>query len=150
LNWFHELTHNPHIDVALLVDSLGKLVATSNRIGREAQRVASMIKAAEVLARGLSAELGRGEVRSLQVTTQNGHVLVLPAGPTHYLIILLNREAPMELILNYVQRLIDHMKDDNLDISLEPSESLDDLDVNELIEAVSEWLHAGGDRRHRR
>jgi predicted regulator of Ras-like GTPase activity (Roadblock/LC7/MglB family) len=150
LNWFHELTHNPHIDVALLVDSLGKLVATSNRIGSEAQRVASMIKAAEVLARGLSAELGRGEVRSLQVTTQNGHVLVLPAGASHYLIVLLSREAPIELILSYVQRLIDHVDDDNPDIALEPTESLDDLDVDELIEAVSEWLHAGGDRQNKR
>jgi hypothetical protein len=109
-----------------------------------------MIKAAEVLARGLSAELGRGEVRSLQVTTQNGHVLVLPAGASHYLIVLLSREAPIELILNYVQRLIDHMDDDNLDIILEPTDSLDDLDVSELIEAVSEWLHAGGDRQNKR
>lgn len=145
MNWFHELTHNPHIDVALLVDSIGKLVATSNRIGSEAQRVASMIKAAEVLARGLSAELGRGEMRSLQVTTQNGHVLVLPAGASHYLIVLLNRDAPLELIFGYVRRLIDHVEEHDLDTVLQPTESLDDLDVDELIDAVSEWLRAGGD-----
>ncbi len=148
MSWFYEITHNPYIDVALLVDCNGKLVATSNRIGSEAQRVASMIKAAEVLARGLSVELGGGEMHSLQLSTQSGHVLVLPVGAAHYLIVLTGKDAPLELITVYMQRLLDHMEEDELAEALQqaPADSdFDDFDVDELIDAVSEWLRNGGD-----
>ena len=149
MSWFHDITRNPHIDVALLVNSAGKLVATSNRIGSEAQRVASMIKAAEVLARGLSAELGRGEMHTLQLSTQRAHVLVTPIGNAHYLIVLTSKDAPLELIFVYMQRLVDQIDEEHLAEAIRgpASESLADLDVNELIEAVSEWLHNGGDSR---
>lgn len=142
MSWFHEITRNPHIDVALLVDSAGKLVATTNRIGSEAQRVAAMIKAAEVLARGLAAELGRGEMHSLQLSTQNGHILVMPVGEAHYLIILTSKDASLELIYHYVQRQLSDMQEDEIAAALrQPVRSaLDDLDVQELIEAVSDWL----------
>jgi predicted regulator of Ras-like GTPase activity (Roadblock/LC7/MglB family) len=147
LSWFYEITHNPYIDVALLVDSNGKLVATSNRVGSEAQRVASMIKAAEVLARGLSVELGGGEMHSLQLSTQFGHVLVLPVGVAHYLIVLAGKDAPLELITVNMQRLLGDMDEDALAAAIrKPIESpSDDFDVDELIDAVSEWLHRGGD-----
>ena len=149
VSWFHDITRNPHIDVALLVNSAGKLVATSNRIGSEAQRVASMIKAAEVLARGLSVELGRGEMHTLQLSTQRAHILVTPIGKAHYLIVLTSKDAPLELIFVYMQRLVDQIDEDHLAEALRgpASDSLADLDVNELIEAVTEWLHNGGDSR---
>ncbi len=152
LSWFHEIIRNPYIDVALLVDGAGRLVATSNRIGSEAQRVASMIKAAEVLARGLSAELGRGEVRSLQLSTKGGHVLVLPVGAAHYLIVLTGKEAPLEVISTDMQRLLVQMPEEDLTdllqtASIEDS-PLDDLDIHELIDAVTQWLHDGGDPTH--
>ncbi len=147
MSWFYEITHNPHIDVALLVNSSGKLVATTNRVGSEAQRVASMIKAAEVLARGLSAELGSGEMHSLQLSTQSGHVLVLPVGAAHYLIVLTGKDAPLELITVYMQRLLGGMDEDELSTALQQpiKPPVDDFDVQELIEAVSEWLRNGGD-----
>jgi len=145
LSWFYEITRSPYIDVALLVDNNGRLVATSNRVGSEAHRVASMIKAAEVLARGLSAEMGRGEIRSLQLSTRNGHVLVLPVGESHYLIALAGREAPLELIFIYIQRLLNRINNEALAAFTEPVSSLDDVNVDELIEAVSAWLHSGGD-----
>ncbi|MCC7449753.1 MAG: roadblock/LC7 domain-containing protein [Anaerolineae bacterium] len=145
MSWFYEITRSPYIDVALLVDNNGRLVATSNRVGSEAHRVASMIKAAEVLARGLSAEMGRGEIRSLQLSTRNGHVLVLPVGESHYLIVLAGREAPLELIFIYIQRLLDRINNEELAAFTEPVSSLDDVNVDELIDAVSAWLHSGGD-----
>ena len=150
MSWFYEITHNPYIDVALLVDSNGRLVATSNRVGSEAQRVASMIKAAEVLARGLSVELGGGEMHSLQLSTQFGHVLVLPVGIAHYLIVLAGRDAPLELITVNMQRLLDDMDEDALAAAVQkPIEPpSDDFDVDELIDAVSEWLRSGGDPDH--
>ncbi len=147
MSWFHKITRNPHIDVALLVDSAGRLMATSNRIGSEPQRVASMIKAAEVLARGLSAELGRGEVRTLQLSTATSHLLVMPIGTAQYLIVLTARDAPLDLVLVYMQRLVEHVDEKDLAAALKESSAspLDDVDTDELIEAVSEWLRNGGD-----
>ncbi len=145
MGWFHNITHNPHIDVALLVDGEGRLVATTNRIGSEAGRVASMIKAAEVLAQGLSAELGSGQLRSLQLSTTMGHLLVMPVGVSHYLIVLTTKDAPLGLVFIDMQRLLDEIDDDIrrvLFAEREPS-PLADLDVGELIEAVSEWLRNG-------
>jgi predicted regulator of Ras-like GTPase activity (Roadblock/LC7/MglB family) len=149
LSWFHDITRNPHIEVALLVDSTGRLVATSNRIGSEAARVAAMIKAAEVLARGLSAELGRGEMRTLQLSTATSHMLVTPIGAAHYLIVLTTKDAPLELIFVYMQRLIEKLDEDDIALALQkkPRSPLDDIDTEELIEAVTEWLHNGGDSR---
>jgi predicted regulator of Ras-like GTPase activity (Roadblock/LC7/MglB family) len=141
VSWFYEITRNPHIDVALIVDETGKLVATSNRIGSEAQRVASMIKAAEVLARGLSAELGRGDMHTLQLSTRSGHLLVMPIGHAHYLIVLTSKDAPMDLIAAYVQNLINNMQEDEISAVLKkPPSPLDDLNVEELIAEVVEWL----------
>ncbi len=145
MSWFQEIAQNPYIDVALLVDGEGRLVATSNPVGSETQRIASMVKAAEVLARGLSAELGRGDMHTLQLSTHAGHLLVMPAGAAHYLIALTGRDAPLELILTYMQRVLNQI--DATELALpEP----DDWDAAELIEAVTEWLHQGGDSAHRR
>ncbi len=148
MNWFHEIIQNPHIDVALLVDSAGKLVATSNRVGSEAQRVASMIKAAEVLARGLSAELGRGDMHTLQLSTGTAHVLVIPVGKAHYLIVMISKEAPLELISVYMQRLVNRIQEEGVSSVLHEfsASPLDDLDIDELIEDVTNWLHNGGDK----
>jgi predicted regulator of Ras-like GTPase activity (Roadblock/LC7/MglB family) len=150
-SWFHDITHNPHIDCALLVDYTGKLVATSNRVGSSAQRLASMVKAAEVLARGLSTELGRGEMHSMQLSTKAGHLVVLPVGVAHYLIVLTGKDAPLELILAYMQQVLQPMADEALTtfITQAITSPLDDIDVTELIDTVSDWLHSGGDKQLR-
>jgi predicted regulator of Ras-like GTPase activity (Roadblock/LC7/MglB family) len=141
LSWFHDITRHPNIDVALLVDGMGKLVATSNRIGSEAQRVASMIKAAEVLARGLSAALGRGDMHTLQLSTRAGHLLVIPIGTAYYLIVLTTKNAPMDTIADYLQDLVAHLSEEEmLEMTQRPKSLLDDLDINELISEVVEWL----------
>ncbi len=87
-------------------------------------------------------------MHSLQLSTQSGHVLVLPVGAAHYLIVLTGKDAPLELITVYMQRLLDHMEEDELAEALQqaPADSdFDDFDVDELIDAVSEWLRNGGD-----
>ncbi len=139
MSWFQEIAQNPHVDVALLVDEQGNLTATSNPNGENTRHLASMIKAAEVLARGLSAELGRGEMHTLQLSTRTGHLLVMPAGSAHYLIVLTSKSAPLELILTYMQRVIERIPDDPV-----PARS-DEWDVASIIDAVTEWLHNGGD-----
>lgn len=150
MSWFEDIAQNPHVDLALLVDSGGKLLASSNRVSSEAYRVASMVKAAEVLARGLSAELGRGDMHVLQLSTANAHLLVTPIGLTHYLIVMTNKSAPLELVSVHMQRLVSHLDEADILAALPQSavSPLDDLDVDELIEAVSEWLHNGGDSWH--
>ncbi len=145
LGWFHEITRNPYIDVALLVDNTGRLIATTNRIGSAAKRVAAMIKAAEVLASGLAQAWGQGEMDSLQLSTQLGHVLVIPASKVHYLIVLTSYEAPMDSICDEMRHLIAHMPEDEIAAALRPPSDLDGLNVQELIDAVSNWLQQGGD-----
>jgi predicted regulator of Ras-like GTPase activity (Roadblock/LC7/MglB family) len=142
VSWFDDLAGNPHVEVALLVDNLGTLVAASDSANDEARRVASMIKAAEVLARGLSVELGRGEMRAMQLSTAQAHLLVTPVGLSHYLIVLINKNAPMELLSVYLKRLTDRLSEDEIRSA---TTSLDDLDAAEIIQAVTEWLHSGGD-----
>jgi predicted regulator of Ras-like GTPase activity (Roadblock/LC7/MglB family) len=146
VSWFDDLASNQHIEVALLVDNLGTLVAASDSANDEARRVASMIKAAEVLARGLSVELGRGEMRAMQLSTAQAHLLVTPVGVKHYLIVLIDKNAPMELLLVYLKRLTDSLTEDEINSAIV---SLDDLDASEIIDAVTEWLHNGGDRADR-
>ena len=86
-------------------------------------------------------------MHTLQLSTQRAHVLVTPIGNAHYLIVLTSKDAPLELIFVYMQRLVDQIDEEHLAEALRgpTSDSLADLDVNELIEAVAEWLHNGGD-----
>ena len=146
LSWFHEITRNRYVDVALLVDNTGHLASSSRRVGSAANRIAPMINAAEEIAHGLATALDLGAMRMLQLSTQSGHLLVLPVGATYYLIVLMGRGAPLELLISYIQRLIGRLSEEEIILALKSGASpLDDLDVNELIDAVSEWLHSGGD-----
>lgn len=139
MSWFQEIVQNPYIDVALLVDERGNLTATSNRSEADTRYLASMVKAAEVLARGLSAELGRGDMHMLQLSTRLGHLLVMPAGIAHYLIVLTNKSAPLELIMDYMQRVVERIPDE------QPLSDDDEWNVQAIIDAVIDWLHSGGD-----
>jgi predicted regulator of Ras-like GTPase activity (Roadblock/LC7/MglB family) len=149
MSWFHEIVSNPHIEVALLMDGGGRIVATSSQASSETRRAAAMIRAAEVLAHELSSELGRGAVNLLQISTVSGHVLVLPVGSTHYLVLLTQRAAPLELIRTYLHRLLENMPETEIAAAFQgiPYSPWDELNVDDLFNALSEWLHNGGDAR---
>ncbi len=149
MSWFHEIVSNPHIDVALLMDGGGRIVATSSQTSSETRRAVAMIRAAEVLAHELSSELGRGAVNLLQISTVSGHVLVMPVGSAHYLVLLTQRAAPLELIRTYLHRLLENMPETEIAAAFQgiPYSPWDELNVDDLFTALSEWLHNGGDSR---
>jgi len=125
--------------------------------------VASMIRAAEVLARGLADALGRGEMHLLQLTTQDGHILVIPCGAAYYLILLTGVNAPLEAITTTIQQTLRNIPESTITNALNQLQSpqslpersqrksspFDEFDVQDLIESVSNWLAAGGDRQNR-
>ncbi|MCS6871098.1 MAG: roadblock/LC7 domain-containing protein [Anaerolineae bacterium] len=149
MGWFQEVAANPHIDVALLMDSSGYLVATSQQATTESRRVAAMLRAAEVLADGLASELGRGEVTLLQISTADGHLLLMPAGRRHYLVLLTQRGAPLELLRTYLSRLLEDLPEAEIASAAQsiPYSPWDELSVDDLFNALSEWLRNGGDSR---
>lgn len=149
MNWFQEIAANPHIEVALMIDGGGRLVATSQEANTQVRRAATMIRAAEMLARGLAAEFGRGAVTLLQITTAEGHLLVMPVGGAHYLILLTQRGAPLELLRTYLSRLLEDLPEAEIAAASQnlPYSPWDELSVDDLFNALSEWLHNGGDSR---
>jgi predicted regulator of Ras-like GTPase activity (Roadblock/LC7/MglB family) len=149
MSWFQEVAANPHIEVALLMDGGGHLIAASQQANTETRRAAAMLRAAEMLADGLADELGRGEVTLLQISTAEAHVLVMPAGSTHYLVLLTQRGAPLELLRTYLSRLLEDLPEAEIAAAAQgiPYSPWDDLSVDDLFNALSEWLHNGGDSR---
>lgn len=149
MSWFQEIAANPHVETALLMDRGGRLIATSQQADAETRRVTAMIRAAEMLADGLASELGRGEVRLLHITTADGHLLVMPVGSVHYLIVLTQRAAPLELLRTYLSRLLEDLPETEIAAAAQhiPYSPWDELSVDDLFNALSEWLHNGGDSR---
>ncbi len=149
MNWFQEIAANPHIETALLVDGGGRLVAASRRANAEARRIASMTRAAEALAHALADELRRGEFLLLQITTADGHLLVMPVGSAHHLVLLTQRAAPLELLRTYLSRLLEDLPETEIAAASQhiPYSPLDELSADDLFNALSEWLRNGGDSR---
>jgi predicted regulator of Ras-like GTPase activity (Roadblock/LC7/MglB family) len=149
MSWFQEIAANPHIETALLVDGGGRLVATSQQANTETRRVAGMIRAAEMLAHALSDELRRGEFLLLQITAADGHLLVMPVGSAHHLVLLTQRAAPLELLRTYLSRLLEDLPETEIAAAAQniPYSPWDELSADDLFNALSEWLHNGGDSR---
>ncbi len=149
MSWFQEVSANPHIEVALLIDDVGRLVATSQPANAPSRRAASMLRAAEMLADGLAGELGRGRVTLLQISTADAHVLVMAAGASHYLVLLTPRAAPLELLRTYLSRLLEDLPEAEIAAAAQnlPYSPWDELSVDDLFNALSEWLRNGGDTR---
>ncbi len=146
MSWFQEVATNPHIEVALLMDGGGHLIAASQQANTEFRRAAAMLRTAEMLADGLAEELGRGTVTLLQISTADAHVLVMPAGSSHYLILLTQRGAPLELLRTYLGRLLESLPEDEIAAAAQgiPYSPWDELSVDDLFNALSEWLRNGG------
>jgi hypothetical protein len=105
---------------------------------------ASMLQSAEVLAQTLAAELGCGEARMLQISTQREHIMLFPlAASTFYLVVQVARTAPLMLIMVELERVLAEVDVHQLGAQSEkpvPSDDTPVLDAAELIEAVREWL----------
>jgi predicted regulator of Ras-like GTPase activity (Roadblock/LC7/MglB family) len=146
MDWFDRLGRNQHIDRAFLLDDRGRIQRTTQELPGDSDLAASMLQSAEVLAQALADELGCGEARMLQISTEKTHILLFPlANSTHYLVVLVARTAPMMLIMVELERVLDQIDYTELARNEERIGSTDDtpvLDAQELIEAVREWLRS--------
>ncbi len=144
MDWFERLNNNPHIESVLLADNQGRVLRSTRPLGSDSEMAASMLQSAEVLAQTLSAELGCGEARMLQISTQREHIMLFPlAASTFYLVVQVARTAPLMLIMVELERVIAEVDVTQLGVQSEkpvPSDDTPVLDAAELIEAVREWL----------
>lgn len=143
MDWFERLTSNPYINAVLLVDNLGNILQSTYPLGSDHAQVGSMLQSAEVLAQTLAEELNCGEARMLQISTQWEHIMLFPLfASSYYLVVQVERTAPLMLVMVDVERALDEVRRESLD-QFEMKSALDDtpaLDAAELIEAVQEWL----------
>lgn len=148
MDWFERLQKNPYIQTLLLADDQGRVLRSTRSMISDGEFVASMLQSAEVLTQTLAAELGCGQARMLHISTSHEHILLFPlAESTFFLLVLLDRTAPLKLILIELERVISQITANDLAQFVSPIEQYprpDDtpvLDAQELIEAVREWLH---------
>lgn len=137
MDWFERLASNRYVDVLMVANNQGQLLRSSRSISSEDELLPSMLQALEVLAQTLAEEFGCGAAQMVQLSTENGHLLLFPlAQSTHYLVVLVERIAPLMLILIEIERTLKSLSPDDLAVLNQSPE----LDAGELIEAVEEWL----------
>lgn len=147
MDWFERLAVNPHIESVLLADNQGRILRSTRPLGSDAETAASMLQAAEVLAQSLSAEFGCGEAKMLQISTKREHIMLFPLlNSTYYLVVMVERVAPLMVVMTEIERAMTNIDLDELAAYDErPMMRSDDtpvLDAEELIEAVREWLRS--------
>ena len=150
MDWFERLAVNPHIESVLLADNQGRILRSTRPMGSDGEMAASMLQAAEVLAQSLSAEFGCGEAKMLQISTKREHIMLFPlVNSTYYLVVMVERVAPLIVVMTEIERAMTNIDADELaGLDERPMRSDDTpvLDAEELIEAVREWLRSRSTR----
>ncbi len=147
MDWFERLAVNPHIESVLLADNQGRILRSTRPLGSDAETAASMLQAAEVLAQSLSAEFGCGEAKMLQISTKREHIMLFPmANSTYYLVVMVERVAPLMVVMTEIERAMTSIDLNELaaldERRMMRSDDTPVLDAEELIEAVREWLRS--------
>jgi predicted regulator of Ras-like GTPase activity (Roadblock/LC7/MglB family) len=156
MEWFVQLSENPHIEALLVMTNQGQVLHSTYPQQTHHKYTASMLQSAEALAQALAQELGCGAAQLLQFSTKNHHIILLPMfESSYYLVVLVQRTAPMLLVMALLEQAVQQvMIEDLLELSEnntpeeaaeaaseeKPSENLPELNASELIEAVEEWL----------
>ncbi len=144
MNWFDRLAGNRYIDVVLVANNQGQLLRSSRPISSDDDLLPSMLQAFEVLAQTLSAEFSVGVTKMVQISTELGHILLFPMlTSSYYIVVMVERTAPLMLIMVELERTLSKLRQEDFDPYEETAFLLDsssDLDADELIEAVQEWL----------
>ena len=142
--WYERLVSNPHIEAVVIANDQGQIVHSSRVLRSDQETLASVFQAMEVLAQVLVQEFRIGAARLIQVTTDSGHILLLPlANSTCFLVVEVARTAPLLLLMVELERVVAEV--DPLDlVALQHLDEVDSsdsgLDAAELIDAVQEWL----------
>jgi len=138
MDWFDQLITNKHIEVALVTNNQGQLLRSSRAFGRDDEMLPSMLQALEMLAQTLTTELGCGTAHMVQLSTELGHLLLFPVmQSSYYVVVMVERTAPLMVVIIAVERLLRDLKEEDFTIFDDAPE----LNADELIEAVREWLH---------
>ena len=80
----------------------------------------------------------------IQISTELGHILLFPMMDSmYYVVIMIERTAPLMLIMVELERALGKLTQEDFDPFDEAvllSDYPSDLDADEIIEAVQEWL----------
>ena len=143
--WFRRLTDNPHIEMALIADNQGRILASSQSLTSDHERVASMLQSMEVLGQALAYEMTGGMAEMIQISTDSAHIILLPLlDSSYFLVVQAKRSAPMTLLLIEMGRVVEQVREEQFPVRQARSPRLTDespLNAAELIEAVQDWLH---------
>ncbi len=145
-NWFERLVDNPHIEAVIVANNQGHILGSTRELRSDRERAASMVQAMEVLAQTLLSTLHWGPARMIQFSTDLDHILLLPlVNSTHVLVVLTRRTAPLALLMVELERVVNDLQPDDLNMMPDMMVHGDDtpvLDAAELIDAVQEWLQS--------
>jgi hypothetical protein len=144
MNWFERLAANRYIDVLLLANNQGRLLRSSRPLSSYEELLPSMLQAFEVLAQTLTSEFAVGTAKMIQISTELGHIILFPLiSSTYYVVIMVERAAPLMLVMVELDRTLARLKQEDFDPFEEAlllSDQPSDLNADEIIEAVQEWL----------
>lgn len=139
MDWFNRLASNRYIQLVLLANDQGQMLRASREIQSEDDMLPSMLQALEVLGQSLSDEFNCGTTHMVHLSTARGHIMLFPlAGAQYYLTVVVEKIAPLMVVLVEIERTLKTLDLDEIDKLNPPT----DLDAAELIEAVREWLRA--------
>jgi predicted regulator of Ras-like GTPase activity (Roadblock/LC7/MglB family) len=114
-------------------------------LSSDQETVASMFQTLEVLAQTLAGELRSGKASLIHLITEYSHILLYPLlDSTFFLVVEAERNAPLMLLAIEMERVNADVKaSDLVDMqkSLVQVDEHSELDAQELIDAVQEWLH---------
>lgn len=138
MDWFDRLVENRYIEVVLVTNNQGQFLRSSQAFGRDDEMLPSMLQALEMLAQTLTSELGCGSAQMVQLSTEQGHLFLFPVlDSTYYVVVMVERTAPLMLVVIGIERTIRSLTEKDFMIF----DDTPDLDAGELIEAVREYLH---------
>jgi predicted regulator of Ras-like GTPase activity (Roadblock/LC7/MglB family) len=144
MDWFERLAGNRYIDVLLLANNQGRLLRSSRPISSDDELLPSMLQAFEVLAQTLSTEFACGTAKMIQISTELGHIMLFPLiNSNYYVVVMVERAAPLMLIMVELDRTLSRLRQEEFDPFEEAillSDQPSDLNADEIIEAVQEWL----------
>lgn len=143
MEWLERLMANPHITGLLLANTEGMILHSTRPLRSEDERVASMLQAVEVLAQTLADAMRCGRAEVIHMATRHEHLMLFPLLESRfYLLLVLERAAPLMLVMVDVERVLKDVRLDSIEDSPRVVDDTPVLDAAELIEAVQNWLRS--------
>jgi predicted regulator of Ras-like GTPase activity (Roadblock/LC7/MglB family) len=137
MNWFQTLGTNRYIRGIMVLDQQGRLLRSSLAVSSDDELLPSMLQAMDVLAQSLADELELGRTQMVLASMDRAYLLVFPLfQASYYIALLIDRLAPIAALIPSLERMLSSLTEDELE-SVDP---LPDLNADEIIQAVADWL----------